>query len=382
METVIARLNMAPIFGAARYPKDSLFSVLLGMFVVDDDSVAFVYVPGSTPYGISCLVVNFSGDFTYYATGIIYPGTACNIIKTLPIVGGVMVLIENTETYAIAKLLFNPQNLGLNNYVPIPLKIDLTQNVSTPCYGPANTFFYDPINQLLGGVAYDPVGQNGGPTYSATWDTSNLPNMPLLTAGFVGDYYGNSSPYDLTKTNLNYTVEQIIQQTNGISSVMGYDSSGNYFVVKNLYDVNPGKATTDCVTPNLSCVTSRVSTIKSYFVNNVRAPYLNNFDTNVPGLVGGLNTYGSALLQLAVQIFDQSNNMAEIDLTPQMYGLNVAITNKNLFLLQSPWTNNLWAVNWPSGQFPQNFANGPQNKQNIPLVNLSRPVSPLGAFRT
>jgi hypothetical protein len=386
---VLGSVTLNKIFSASQLPADSIGSSFYGMYVVDDESIVCLYRTSvSGNYGISAIVINASGNFTYYSTG-----TISNYIFPIPFYGPI-----KNSIFGIIKLAggfdasfsFSPQNLGLNNRVPIPIGVNTRINISTPCFGPPQFFAYDRVNNLLGLGAYDPVGQDGGPCFSATFSLDDPNNPRLLTSGFVGYYYSGYpyvDPYNLTQNGINFTINSStnVLQSNGISTVIGYDHAGNFRIVRNDYECNLG-ITTDCpqgpiANPNGSFVNSRVNATISFFQNNGYNQYNNLFDSNVKGLVGGANFNGSNSGNPAIQLFDANNVVAEIDYFPGFYPGYAAITNKNVFVVEIYWPGNLWMVSWP-GKFPQFLGNGPQTRQQINLVNLSRPVSPIGAFRT
>jgi hypothetical protein len=387
---VLGSVTFNQIFSESQLPADSAGSTSLGMYVVDDDSVVFLYLTNvSGNYGISAVVINTAGRFTYYSTG-----TVSNNAFYCPFSGPIKNSIFFGVTTLGVSFSFSPQNLGLNNSVPIFIAVNTAINVGTPCDNTPQFYAYDNINNLLGVCTYDASGQYGGPCYSATFSLDDPNNPSLLTSGFVG-FYNNQEgfdPYNLTKADIGNIVfspvlDTNILQSNGISTSLGLvfgpdDSSQNSIIVRNYYECHKG-VTTDCSTPNNSFVSSRANAKISFFQEDYNQTFTNQFDSNVKGLVGGVNPFGPVNLPIGpiIQLFDANNTIANIYYSPAIFNVYTAVTNKNIFMQQIDPPFELWQASWP-GNFPEFFGNGPQTKQFANLVNLSRPVSPIGAFRT
>lgn len=308
------------------------------MHVLTDDSIVLSYVGGnySRGGGFGLLVVDRSGAYTWYSSPYLGSG-AFNIPSMIPLGQGKFFLNVQSNAGFNKTYFLTPQNLKLNNKIPI-LLTNSSFGVTISCYNAPSFFAYDGVQNLLGTASYDPVGQFGGSCYSSTYKVSNGA-LTQIGGGYVGNYVSGTSnnydPYNQTAATFPGTIVSNTNrnQSNGISTLLGYNAASQYFIGRNTYTVHPGIGITDCVTSNGSYVSSKA--YLSYFQNNGYNEYNNNFDSNVPGIVGGANGYGSPTGGHAIQLFDLNNNIADVLYTGAANLIWTTLSNHGFFMLDS-----------------------------------------------
>ena len=355
-----------------------------------DDAIAIFYTePNSTGgSGFSVVVLDISGAQTFYSTGFV--GPAISYIQFIVNLGGGLFVVAVTNNVGAGPVyyLLQIQNAKLNNRIPI--RITKSHPFNFNCYNNPTFFAYDPVKKLLGVAAYDPAGQFGGPCVSETYAVSSSGILTKITGGFVGDYIsgqttGNFDPYNTSANNSKFSqnVNSTFMQSNGI--VTTYATIGGvvpYYNIRNFYSVEKGFST-DCITPNGSCVTSNASGVPYQF--NGYNLYTNQFDSNIPGITGGMNYYGGSNGGPAIQLFDSLGNTGQIFYGPGFYPAWCCVGKNHIWATDSATpTPNIRVGSFSTPQYFSNgtTANGHKQIQTVNLVNLSRPVSPLGAFKT
>jgi len=356
-----------------------------------DDAIALFYSePNSAGgSGFSVVVVDISGAQTFYSTGFVGPATS--YIKFIINLGGGLffVVVSNNAGAGPVYYLLQIQNAKLNNRIPIRITKSYPFNFN--CYNNPTFFAYDPVKKLLGAAAYNPVGQFGGPCYSETYSISSSGILTKKTGGFVGYFVsgqttGNFDPYNTSTNTSNFYLasNSTFTQSNGI--VTSYGTIGGvqpWYNIRHFYSVEKGFLT-DCATPNGSYATSNASGVPYQF--NVYNLYTNQFDSNIPGITGGTNFYGGSNGDPAIQLFDLLGNTGQIFYGPSsVYAVWCCVGKNHIWVTDpsAPSPN----ISIDSFSTPQYFSNGTivnghKQIQTVNLVNLSRPVSPLGAFKT
>ncbi len=334
---ILGSVSFSQILPYANFPE--AINVFYFCHVLDDDSIMISYCNGN--YGsntcFALLIVDKTGNYTWYSSPKLGAGGA-KITSLIPLGQGRFLidvaLIQGGGSWSY---FLTPQNLKLNNKVPI-LLLNSSFSLSISCYNSPSFFAYDGVQSLLGIASYDPVGQFGGPCYSSTYKV-NYGVLKQIGGGFVGNYVSGTSnnydPYNQTAASFPGTIVSNTNrnQSNGISTLLGYNAASQYFIGRNTYTVHPGIGITDCVTSNGSYVSSKA--YLSYFQNNGYNEYNNNFDSNVPGIVGGANGYGSPTGGHAIQLFDLNNNIADVLYTGAANLIWTTLSNHGFFMLDS-----------------------------------------------
>lgn len=367
---ILGSINLTEILAAASFPEPIPGGSLGGAFALDDNNIAIFY--GRSSYvkgsGFSVLIVSTNGKFTWFSSPYLgeVAGNNYYISSIIPFGLGRYLVTMTTAAGGPLSYFLNIKNFGLNNRIPY-LLFPSKSPTNISCYNVPSFYAYDGVNKLLGIASYNPIGQNGGPCYSSTYSVSAT-NLVQIGGGFVGYYTSGSNaydPYNQTKTGFNGTIvaNSSVNQSNGISTVLGYNTNLQYFIGRNTYKVNVGVGITDCVTPNESFVNSK--SFYSFFQNNVNSVYNNNFDSNVPGIVGGNNPNGSPTNTPAVQLFDLDNNIADI-----LYNISInpawtVVTNLGVFMLDN--LRNIYYSSFSVNNYFRPFV----NRTPHPLANFS-----------
>lgn len=377
---ILGTVNLTQILSGSSYPEPAQGgnAALYGVFVIDDYNICVVYSGGNycNSSGFAVLVVASNGNYTWYSTPYMGQYSTANyyVSNVISFGYGKFLIVASNANGPSKTFFLSPISLQSNNKIPILIE-EGNSFINIPCYNYPSFFAYDSIRGYIGAASYNPVGQFGGPCYSSNY-SAKYGALTLLTTGFVGNYVSGTSnnfdPYNQTQNHFNGTIVANTNRTqsNGVSTLLAYDLNNNYFIGVNTYRVNPGIPTNDCLTPNLSSVTSK--NLQCFFQNNNYNEYKNRFDTNIPGIVGGTNPYGSPSGTGALQIFDAEGNVGDILYYPQVSSTYGILTNKYFWNVDTNYNIQIGPVSIPSLYFmpfvnrtPHPLANFSHSAQNV-----------------
>ena len=257
-------------------------------------------------------IVNSQGHYMDFATPVDTKSLNGHAVSYIfPLSNGLLYIgTPSGDTYLFNANLF----VASNNPVPYPLYPTASIPISTPCFSSLpNELFYDAKNALLGAAFFDPLGQQGGPVYSSTYQFKNS-DLVLVSQGFVGMYNNNSDPYYSTNnTGATLVANTTRYWSNGLASQMAYENNGNpYGVVIQTFTVTPGSPTacgSGGVYPPPNGASCYGSGVFAPFVDDGYQQYINNWDVVQSGLVGAGNNSGT--FGNTIQLLDSDGNVIQ-----------------------------------------------------------------------
>lgn len=356
----------------ATVPANEYVNRIQSIFYLDDHSgVVFVQYPHAiNRSGFMALVVDESGATTLYSTGY-YPGSNLyRITNIIPLGSGVFLvsmLGDRVVTFVTAFA-----NAKLNNSVPIPLlPFAVPQN---PCYNGNAKFFYDAISKIFCVGYYNASGQEGGQVYASFFTVSKR-GLLLLRTGFVGNYGPGYDPLAQNAfSNAAFTIipNTLVNQSNGVQTQLAYNASGQYGSLLSANKINPGLQT-NCATPSGATVSLRTAQM-IYAQQNAYDEYTNFFDTNLPGIVTGGPYDDNAIQGAACQFYDIAGNAYTFAIGGNASPYNVLLTQN------AAWYYDGTHVYRGTMAVPS----APKWGLSVlsPLINMHRPVSIFGAYKS
>lgn len=263
-------------------------------------------------------------------------------------------------------------------------------NVTNSCVlGAPKYVYYDRQSGILAGEWQVPAGQNNTDFYSSFYKSGAYSSLTKISEGFVGNssqeifnksFTLTGQYFSQTYSGDNQSDEPILQD-NGLTfnCNFGWYGSSLYGAQFNNQKIYVGQ-NTDCLTPNDSYVYSDQNVVSENGVNPNWYQYGNCYagNTNIPyaGFVMQqtapfLVDLNMNILQFFASNFVGSPNNGALNANGDLFMLStngsVNVFYTNVFNFLSPFTG----LTIPAPTFIKNS-----------LVNLGRPVSVLGKYRT